>query len=87
MATKSAKKSSKSSKKAGAKSIRATSTKAIVGSKIPGSPFHPLYGRPILDAIRRNNPAEMRQIRTIAQRHVREVEAALAKLEARLNRG
>ena len=79
------KKSAKgASKKGGTK--RATSKK-LIPSKHPLSPFHPLYGRPILDAVRSGNVAQMRQIRSVAQKHVREVNAALAKLEARLNKG
>jgi hypothetical protein len=81
----------KSAKKAGAKATAATTKRATDVrtklSKHPLSKFHPLYGRPILDAIKTGNVAQMRQIRSVAQKHVREVEAALAKLEARLNRG
>lgn len=61
--------------------------KKIIPDKHPKSPFHPLYGRPILDAIRSGNVAQMRRIRTVARNHVNEVNAALAKLEARLNKG
>lgn len=82
MATKKATKGG--SKKGGAK---ASASKKIIPSKHPLSPFHPLYGRPILDAIRTGNLAQMKQIRTAAQKHVKEVNAALAKLETRLNKG
>jgi hypothetical protein len=73
------------------KPAKATRTKATsvkrVTSKHPSSPFHPLYGRPILDAVKSGNVSRMKQIRSVAQRHVKEVNAALAKLEARLNKG
>lgn len=57
-----------------------------VSQKIPGSPAHPLYGRPILDAIKRGDLAEMKRVRTQALAHVKEVNAALAKLDAKLKR-
>lgn len=78
----------KATKKAGAKTTtkRATSV-ATKLSKHPLSKFHPLYGRPILDAIKAGNLAQMRAIRAEAVRHVREVNAALEKLDARLKRG
>lgn len=57
-----------------------------IGSKIPGHPAHPLYGRPILDIIKTGNIAQMRRMATTARRHVREVEAALAKLDAQIKR-
>lgn len=65
---------------------RATSVKVAV-SKSPKSPFHPLYGRPILDAVKSGNVAQMRQIRATAVKHVKEVQAALTKLDARLKKG
>ncbi len=71
-------------KKAAAKKRPA---KKLIPDKHPKSPFHPLYGRPILDAIKTGNLAQMRQIRTVARKHVDEVNAALAKLESRLNKG
>jgi Domain of unknown function (DUF1843) len=55
-----------------------------VAAKIPGSAAHPLYGRPILEAIRSGNVAQMRRIATQARAHVKEVNAALAKLDAKL---
>jgi Domain of unknown function (DUF1843) len=73
-------------KKAAATTKRATSVKAAL-SKHPKSPFHPLYGRPILDAVKSGNVTQMRQIRSVAQKHVKEVNAALAKLDARLKKG
>ena len=74
-------------KKAAKAASKSAASKKLIPSKHPLSPFHPLYGRPILDAVRSGNVAQMRQIRTVAQKHVKEVNAALAKLEARLNKG
>ena len=51
------------------------------------SPIHTLYGRPILDAVRRGDPAEMRRLRAVATKHVADVTAALKKLDAKLGRG
>jgi hypothetical protein len=78
----------KAAKKAGAKTTtkRATSV-ATKLSKHPLSKFHPLYGQPILEAVKSGNVAQMRSIRAEAVRHVREVNAALAKLDARLKKG
>jgi hypothetical protein len=62
--------------------------KAAVASKLsskhPLSPAHPLYGRPILDAVRRGDLSEMRRVRTQALAHIKEVNAALAKLDAKI---
>jgi hypothetical protein len=55
-----------------------------VSSKLPNSPAHPLYGRPILEAVKRGDLAEMKRVRTQALAHVKEVNAALAKLDAKL---
>lgn len=57
-----------------------------VSSKIPNSPAHPLYGRPILEAVKRGDLAEMKRVRTQALAHIKEVNAALAKLEAKIKR-
>jgi hypothetical protein len=57
-----------------------------VSARIPGSTAHPLYGRPILEAIKRGNVAEMKRIATQARAHVKEVNAALAKLDASLKK-
>ena len=70
-------------KKAATK-VRKAATK--ISSKSPLSPAHPLYGRPILDAIKRGNVAEMKRISTQARAHVKAVNAALAKLDAKLKR-
>lgn len=57
-----------------------------VAAKIPGNPAHPLYGRPILDIIKTGNVAQMKRMATTARKHVKEVEAALAKLDAQIKR-
>jgi hypothetical protein len=59
---------------------------AKVSAKNPKSPAHPLYGRPILDAVKRGNVAEMKRIATKARAQVKEINAALAKLDARLKK-
>lgn len=79
-------------KKAGAKGAKKSSAKGaqkaptIISRKNPRSPAYPLYGRPLLDALKRGNIAEMRQLATQARAHVKEVNAALAKLDATLGR-
>ena len=45
-----------------------------------------LYGPPIRDAILRGNLAEMRQLAVLARSHVKEVQSALAALEAALKK-
>ena len=55
-----------------------------VSARIPGSAAHPLYGRPILEAVKRGDLAEMKRVRTQALAHLKEVNAALAKLDAKL---
>ena len=79
MATKKA-----SAKKASGKGAQKAPT--IISRKNPRSPAYPLYGRPILDAIRRGNIAEMRRLSVQARAHVKEVNAALAKLDASLKK-
>ena len=58
-----------------------------IGSKIPGHPAHPLYGRPILEVIKNGNLAQMKRMATSARSHIRQVESALAKLDARIQKG
>lgn len=55
-----------------------------VSSKNPKSPAHPLYGRPILDAVKRGDLAEMKRVRTQALAHLKEVTAALNKLDSKI---
>jgi hypothetical protein len=57
-----------------------------VASKIPGNPAHPLYGRPILDVIKTGNVAQMKRMATTARKHVKEVQAALTKLDAQIKK-
>lgn len=57
-----------------------------VSAKNPKSPAYPLYGRPILEAVKRGDLAEMKRVRTQALAHLKEVNAALAKLDAKLKR-
>ena len=57
-----------------------------VAAKIPGNPAHPLYGRPILDIAKRGNIAQMKRMATTARKHVKEVTAALAKLDAQIKK-
>ncbi len=71
-------------KKAASKKV--TSVKTVL-EKHPLSKFHPLYGKPILEAVRSGDIAQMKQIRAFAQKHVKEVQSALEKLEARINKG
>lgn len=58
-----------------------------VSSKLPGSPAHPLYGRPILEILKGGNLAQMKKMATSARAHIKQVEAALAKLEAGIQKG
>lgn len=62
-------------------------TKRVIPSKHPKSPSHTLYGKPILEAVKSGNLAQMKQIRTVAQRHVKEIQSALQKLETKINKG
>lgn len=59
----------------------------ILGKIIPGLRPHPLYGRPIDEALASGNLAEIRRLLPKAQKYQREVEASLARLEARIRRG
>lgn len=71
-------------KKAGSKGGGAK--KATSKAPIRNPIIQPLYGRPILDAIKRGNIAEMRRIATQARAHVKDVNAALSKLDASLKK-
>ncbi|HJR07381.1 MAG TPA: DUF1843 domain-containing protein [Pyrinomonadaceae bacterium] len=73
-------------KKAGSKSGGGKKASAKAAAKNPYSPIQPLYGRPILDAIKRGNIAEMKKLATQARAHVKDVNAALAKLDASLKK-
>jgi hypothetical protein len=70
-------------KKAGGKGgAKKAASKASLRNPI----IQPLYGRPILDAIKRGNIAEMKKLATQARAHVKDVNAALAKLDASLKK-
>jgi uncharacterized protein DUF1843 len=45
-----------------------------------------LYGIPIRDAIKRGDLAEMKQLAVLARSHVKDVQAALSKLEKSLGK-
>ena len=60
---------------------------AKVAAKIPGSGVHPLYGRPIEQIARTGTLAQMRAMAKTARAHVKAVNAALAKLDARIKAG
>lgn len=57
-----------------------------ISAKLPGGKAHPLYGRPILDVIKTGNIAQMRKMATTARSHIKEVQAALTKLEAQIKK-
>jgi hypothetical protein len=58
-----------------------------VAVKIPGSGVHPLYGRPIEQIAKTGTLAEMKRMATTARSHIKEVTAALAKLDAKIKKG
>jgi hypothetical protein len=43
-----------------------------------------MYAQPIWDAIARGNVVEMRQLATAARSYIKEVQAAIAKLEGKI---
>jgi hypothetical protein len=58
-----------------------------VGAKIPGRGPHPLYGRPIEQIIKTGSLAQMRAMAKTARSHIKEVTAALSKLDAQIQKG
>jgi hypothetical protein len=54
--------------------------------KKPQRPIIALYGIPIYNAIRRGNPAEMKQLAAQARKHINEVSKALAALEKKIGK-
>jgi hypothetical protein len=48
--------------------------------------IQPLYGRPIYDAIARGDATELRNIRSAAQKQVKDIQTALAKLDTKLGK-
>ena len=59
----------------------------ILGKIIPGLRPHPLYGRPVDEALASGKLSEIRRLLPKAQKYQRELEASLAKLEQRIRRG
>ena len=57
-----------------------------IGAKIPGKGPHPLYGRPIEQIAKIGTLAQMRAMAKTARSHVKEVTAALAKLDAQIKK-
>lgn len=71
------------SKKSGAK--KSSSKKSASKSAGYGTGgFQALYGVVIRDTIARGDTAEMRRLSTAARKHIKDVESALAKLDAKL---
>jgi hypothetical protein len=71
--------------KKGAK--KATSKKGYAtGPKPPSGPIRPLYGIVIRDCIARGNKQEMKKLGSAARKHLKDVQAALAKLEAQIGK-
>jgi Domain of unknown function (DUF1843) len=73
----------KSAKKATKKGVAKSYAK---GKKPPGGVIRPLYGVVIRDCIARGNKQEMRKLATAARKHLKDVKAALAKLEAQMGK-
>ena len=53
----------------------------------PGKGPHPLYGMPIREATKLGSLAEMKKMATMARAHIKDVTAALAKLDAQIKKG
>jgi Domain of unknown function (DUF1843) len=67
-------------------------TKTIVQTKPvfklpPGKGPHPLYGRPINEAIKFGTLAQMRSMAKMARAHIKDVTSALSKLDAEIKKG
>lgn len=69
--------SKKSGSKKGAGKSKAAAKKSTGG-------IQALYGGVIRDTIARGDTAEMRRLSTAARKHIKDVESALAKLDAKL---
>ena len=54
--------------------------------KPPSGPIRPLYGIVIRDCIARGNRQEMQKLSAAARKHLNDVQAALAKLEAQIGK-
>jgi hypothetical protein len=75
----------KTSKKPARKAVNAVKGKALDLRAIKAGRMV-LYGPPIRDAMLRGNLAEMRQLGVAARAHLKEVQSALAALEAALKK-
>jgi hypothetical protein len=71
-------------KKGGKKATSKKSSKSY--GKPPGGVIRPLYGIVIRDCIARGNKQEMQKLGTAARKHLKDVQAALAKLEAQIGK-
>jgi MinD-like ATPase involved in chromosome partitioning or flagellar assembly len=71
--------------KKGTKKASAKGASQSRSAKLPIK-VQPLYGRPIDDAIRRGDPAEMRKLATQARQYIKEVQSALTSLERKIGR-
>ncbi|MDT5063147.1 MAG: hypothetical protein QOH63_3606 [Acidobacteriota bacterium] len=68
-------------KKISSKAVKATPAFDISKLK-PGGRV--MYAQPIFDVIARGNAVEMRQLATAARSYIKEVQAAIDKLEAKV---
>jgi len=75
----------KTSKKPARKTAKAVKGKALDLRAVKAGRMV-LYGPPIRDAISRGDLAEMRQLAVLARAHVKDVQGALAALEAALKK-
>ncbi|HEX8635742.1 MAG TPA: DUF1843 domain-containing protein [Pyrinomonadaceae bacterium] len=74
---------SKGASKSSGSKKGATKSKAPAGGG-GGGGIQPLYGVVIRDTIARGDTAEMKRLATAARKHIKDVESALAKLDAKL---
>lgn len=73
------------SKSSGSK--KGASKKAVGGGSGGGAStagIQPLYGVVIRNAMERGDTAEMKRLSTAARKHIKDVESALAKLDAKI---
>jgi hypothetical protein len=73
-------------KKGAKKATSKKAAKSYKGGKPPGAVIRPLYGIVIRDCIARGNPQEMKKLGAAARKHLSDVKAALAKLEAQIGK-
>lgn len=72
--------------KKGAKKATSKAAAKSYSKKPPGGVIRPLYGVVIRDCIARGDKQEMRKISTAARKHLKDVQAALAKLESQIGK-